>query len=596
METKFEVGWDLSPIFTSPEDPKIDETLKLAHSLVLEIELFRGKINSSDMTPVKLKELLDQVGEVSSIYMEVYGYANLVTSVNQENKPGIILRNKAMVALNKTRQKTAFVTIELGDLLADRGEEFLHSPLLSNYKHYLEKVQRAHDYRLSETEEQLIIEKNLYGISEWSKLQQQWLSTRKFVVQGKEVGWSEGRGLFTHNNHAVRREALTTLKGGLKRDQEVYASALRSICGDHVADSKRRGYKDPLEPALVANDISQEMLANMFEVIGANVHLYQRFLKLKARMMGTGDRLRGEDLEAPLPSDNGGSSISWEQTKTWMVDTYGSFDPELGSIVENMFDRNRIDASPRPTKVAGAFCSTWYRGKTTYVLQSFTNTMDDALTLAHELGHAVHGHLASQSQVFLSHRAPMVLAETASEFGRMLFVEKVLSEAKAQTKRNVLFKSLEEIVMAIFEVGTRFHFEADLYATIEQGGYLDGDKITELFQKAREKYFGESIDWLPEQFYQWCWKPHYYMPNFRFYNFPYVFAELIVLALYNSYRQEGEAFVPRYKAFLATGNAKSPEEMVHELGFDLADKKFWEMGFVEIERLLDELEEIERSR
>jgi oligoendopeptidase F len=215
--------------------------------------------------------------------------------------------------------------------------------------------------------------------------------------------------------------------------------------------------------------------------------------------------------------------------------------------------------------------------------------MSNIITLAHEMGHAVHAHLASAKQTYINLRAPMVLAETASEFGKMFFIDKIIKEAPTDDiRKSILFNHLQRIFNVVFEVGSRTRFEEKLYKAVENGTYLSADKITELFWEARNLYFGDTVKWLPEQAYHWCWKPHYYMHDIRFYNYPYVFGELLVLALYNKFLEEGASFIPKYKAFLASGCSKSPAKNVKDLGVDLTSPEFWELGFTEIRRLLAE--------
>jgi oligoendopeptidase F len=87
-------------------------------------------------------------------------------------------------------------------------------------------------------------------------------------------------------------------------------------------------------------------------------------------------------------------------------------------------------------------------------------------------------------------------------------------------------------------------------------------------------------------------KPHYYLPNFRFYNYPYVYAEMFVYALYQKYLEEGKAFVPKFKKMLAAGSSISPVDISKIVGFDVTAPDFWELGMKQFERLLGILEKI----
>ncbi|MHA2101922.1 MAG: M3 family metallopeptidase [Candidatus Hodarchaeales archaeon] len=585
--------WDLSVLFSDTEDPKINETIKTAEKLLSEfVAKYYGKITSENNSPYFVLELLRQLEIIFEPLDELMLFVQLETAVNQQNKEALALLAKTQKILSKFNKQIAFVNLELGELLTKKDQTFIDSDDLASYRHYLEKISRNHKHKLTEAEEKLIIEKDQNGVNEWEKLQNIWLSTRKFSLKtnGEEqkFSWSMGYGNFSSPDRALRLQAIKNVLGGLGKDKELFAFALRAICNNHVIDSEKRNYSSPLAPSLYQNDISEEMLMKMFSAIEKNVDLVQEFILLKAKINGT-EKLRGEDFDAP-PIGDGSSSIDWDNAQKFILQCYTEFDKEIGAFVQDMYSRNRIEALPREAKSAGAFCSYLFREKSSFIFQSFNNNIDGANELAHEMGHAIHGYLASTAQNYTSFHPPAVLEETASEFGRMLFIEKYLEQSQDENeKKNLLFKSVQDLMETIFEVGSRFWFEESLYKSTTEGEFLSPDKIDSLYWEARNKYFGDTVEWHPEQAYHWCWKPHYYISNSRFYNYPYVFAELIVLGLYSKYREEGESFVPQYKEFLKAGGSESPETIAKMIGLDLNSEEFWISGLKEIRRLFEEL-------
>lgn len=257
-----------------------------------------------------------------------------------------------------------------------------------------------------------------------------------------------------------------------------------------------------------------------------------------------------------------------------------------------MFDMELIDASPRKGKLGGAYSSPNYITKECYILQSYNNTMEDVSILAHELGHAIHGNLVMKAQPLMNYYNSLCIMECASEFARFLVVDKLKTTVSEEAKKKILFQQLEDLCILVYEVASRIIFEKSLYKSIEDGDYLDADKITKLFAQSRRKYFSEFIEFLPEQDLDWMWKPHYFRSEPRFYNYPYVFAELTVLSLYNKYKKEGDDFKPKFQKFLAAGSSRSPEQLVKDMGMDLTDKQFWQMGFDEIRNILNEVKSL----
>jgi len=169
--------------------------------------------------------------------------------------------------------------------------------------------------------------------------------------------------------------------------------------------------------------------------------------------------------------------------------------------------------------------------------------------------------------------------------------EKLLFEAKTtEEKQAILAHVLDEFGMAAFQVSARVFFEQSMYDAIERGEFLDGEKIAKLWVSARDRIYGDSVDWLDVMMWEWTMKPHYYIANYRFYNYPYVFAQLFVFALYRIYKEEGKEFVPKLKRLLASGSSKSPLDLAMELGFDITKEAFWEKGMQQAREFIGMLE------
>jgi oligoendopeptidase F len=232
-------------------------------------------------------------------------------------------------------------------------------------------------------------------------------------------------------------------------------------------------------------------------------------------------------------------------------------------------------------------------GQSAYILQSFNGRIGDVYTQAHELGHAVHAYLRSKAKQKPSNfPAVSCVAETGSVFGELLLTERLLSKAKTKEERQaILTNLLDEFGMAAFQVSARVFFEQSMYDAIKQGKFLDGETVAKLWVAARDKIYGDSVDWLDVMKWEWTMKPHYYIANYRFYNYPYVFAQLFVFALYRLYKEQGRSVIPKLKRLLAAGSSKSPRELAIELGFDITDEAFWEKGMTQAQEFIRMLEE-----
>ncbi len=592
VETK-EIAWDLTLIFKTNEE--IQQTIETAKYEAEMIEKdYRGKINSANTTANDLLRLFERIESLEEKSEGLFFYGQLKVSADQTNKEALELQNTLKNFRLGIKKKIAFVKIELGKLLESK-DEFLQLPILTKYQHYMEKIRRKHKHNLSEPQEQLILEKDLNGVIAWSQFRAEWLGGKPFkaLIDTKEKTffWSEAQGLMRSPDRTNRKNTIIAVMDALKEDGDIFSASLRSICANHVTMAKRRNF-DTMASSLITNDISQEMIDNLYAAIEDNLDIFHEILLLKAKVLGT-EKLLGEDLWAPIHQQGEDSEkITWNKAKEIVTGILNDFEEEFGKIANKMFEEHHIDASPRKGKRGGAFCSTNDYAKECFILQSFNDTFDDLSTLAHEMGHAIHGYLSLEAQTLLNQDISFCIAECASEFVRFLLIDKMKEVVADSQKSTILFNHLEDLAIVIFEVGSRTQFEKSLYSAIEAGEYLNTEKISDLFLKSRTDYFGDAIEFLPQQTYDWMWKPHYFRIDLRFYNYPYVFAELIVLALYNKFKSEGDSFKPKFKAFLAAGSSKSPQELVKDMGMDLTRKEFWQMGLDEIRVILRDVKNL----
>jgi len=590
--TENEMIWDLSQLVENTEPTSIQKKLE---SMVTEAEkardVYHGKIGSLDVKG--LLELLEMKDTYILKFEGVIMYCRLMYSADSTDDVAKQLNDAARRAYMKVGQAFAFIDIELGKVLAE-NRSLITDPVLAEYKHYLERIVRRVPHMLSETEERLIIIKDKNGINAWGMLQSDWLSTRTFDIEiegeTKTLPYGKIIGLYQSPNRDLRKRSNQTVYENLGKDEIVWSSAIRAVCEDHLRMCELRKYPTPLTQSLIANDVDQQTIDSLMRTIEKNVGLYQRYLGLKAKLMGL-DKLANYDMVAPLPNAPD-MDYDWKEARKEVVSAYIGFDEEMGGWVDEMFERRHIDGEIRKGKSSGAFCASWLAGKSAYILQSFNQRVGDVYTQAHELGHAIHAYLGSRVQKPSNYEIGSCIAETGSIFGELLLTERWLSKAKTkEEKQAILANILDEFGMAAFQVSARVFFEQSMYDAIKRGKFLDGETVAKLWVAARDKIYGDSINWLDVMKWEWTMKPHYYIANYRFYNYPYVFAQLFVFALYQLYKEQGERFIPKLKRLLAAGSSKSPRELGAELGFDITDETFWEKGMKQAEKFIDMLEE-----
>jgi oligoendopeptidase F len=594
---KKEIVWDLSEMFRSTTDASvqkaIDDLTMLADDFA---KRYQGKIKG--LSAKELLECIKNFEECFAKLEQIRAFAYLSFMANMTLPDTQLLRDKVNKTKAEIDKMLAFFNIEIGNLVHENPET-VNEQILQNYRHFLERLRRQNRHQLSEVEETLIIEKDQFGISAWEELQGKWLNTRTFEVEveGKKkiLSFSEAVGLLFNPNRSTRESATKSIYSLLGKDGEIFSAALRNICNDWLSVCERRKYDSPMEASLISNDIDHQTINNLLAIVGNHTDLYHRYLNLKAKILKL-PKLGGHDMWAPI-SDAPHIKFDYDTAKNLVIEAYKRFDEDYAFAVKDMFVKNHIDATPRLGKANGAFSWDWYEGKSAFILTSFTEALYDIYTLAHELGHATHTYYYARNQTILNcgtdTTQPMIVAETASIFGELLLTDLLLNHAESEQERKaIICHVLDGGGSTIFRVTASTWFEQSLYAAIKRGEFLDYKTICRYWVEARDKIFGEAVEFLDEAEAAWASTPHYYMPNFRFYNYPYVYAQLFVYALYQKYLEEGKGFVPKFKKALSAGCSISPVEIGNIVGLDVTDTHFWKLGLKQYEHFLEELEKV----
>ncbi len=314
-----------------------------------------------------------------------------------------------------------------------------------------------------------------------------------------------------------------------------------------------------------------------------NAPVFQRFFRLKARSLGV-DKLRRYDIYAPVTKS--AKTYAFDQAAEMVLDSFASFHPDFGKLAQRVFDQNHLDSEIRKGKQSGAFCASVTPEMTPWVKLNYQGRAEDVATMAHELGHAIHAMLAEKHSVFTFHSS-LPLAETASTFGEMMLVDRMLtSETDEAVRRDLLFRQVDDAYATIMRQAFFAQFEKQAHEMVMNN--IPVDEISAAYMENLKEQFGEAVELSEEFKWEWVSIPHIY--HTPFYVYAYAFGQLLVLALYQQYKAEGDAFKPRYLKFLSAGGSKAPAGICAEAGIDIRSEKFWQGGFDVLSKLVDELE------
>lgn len=586
------VTWNLTDLYDSMKDPKIEQDLAKGEELAKSFEITYKPIFETPPAAEKfpMGEMMEKLKELS-ILLTKPGVFSHLSFAAKTNDPAIgAFMQKMQVRLTNIQQHLIFFDVMWNKMDEALAEAIMNREDLLEYKHYLEHSRVYAPYTLKEGEEKVLSIKSNTGASAFSRLFDETINNIVFKIEedGKEVEKNETEvlALFHSPDRDTRKRASLSLEEGLKRNSHVLTYIYNIILADMRSSMQIRGYKHPMTPRNMSNETDLESIQNLIASTKESYPIAHRYYELKKRMLGL-DELMDYDRYAPISTDD--AKISWDDCKKIVLEGYYAFSEKAGQVAERAFDENWIDAETREGKQGGGFCCSTTPDLHPYVLVNFTGSMRDVMTVAHELGHALHQHLAAERVGILESSAPLTMAETASVFGEMLIFEKILENEKDPKKRiGLLAGKIDDNFATVYRQIAMTDFELLAHETGLKDGELSSETLSDLWMKANGDFYGKSVTLTNAYRQGWKYIPHFV--HSPFYCYAYAYAQLFVLTLYQKYKEDKEAFIPKYYEILSLGGSKKPEEIAGIMGLDIKEKSFWKGGFALLDEFVKQLE------
>ncbi len=585
------IAWDLGDLYDGMDDPALRADLETAEQRANHFERkYRGTVFSEEGTPsAKLLEALADYEAILEQVGRAVAYVHLLHAAQSDDPKRGALLQSVRERSTAIRKHLIFFELEWLDVPDGAAEVLLGRPEISRYRHYLEKERKLRPHRLSEPEEKILDEKANTGSRAFVRLFDETLSAARFKVscdgEVKEMNEQQVLALLYHPDRSQRAAASEGFTEGLRSYRQLLTYIFNVVVLDHKVDDGLRSFPTPMASRNLSNEIDQEVVDTLLAASESGHDIVQRYYRFKARLLGV-DRLFDYDRYAPTFAD--APSYDWTRCRQIVEAAYADFDGRAGEIVGAFFRKSWIDADPRLGKRGGAFCSSTVPSVHPYVLVNYTDRMRDVMTVAHELGHGIHQSLASE-RGYLQCDAPLTLAETASVFGEMLVFHRLMElETDPEVRLSLLCGKLEDAFATAFRQVVLTRFEQKLHAARREEGELSTERIGDLWMQANRPMHGDAVELTENYSLWWIYIPHFI--HTRFYCYAYAFGELLVLALYQKYREEGRAFVPRYFSLLAAGGSEVPDVLLKEMGVDITDAGFFAGGLTVLRELLEEAE------
>ena len=537
--------WDLAPLVDNDPEHGVDRQLEEARDRATAFaEAHAGRV--AELDAESLRAAMRELEAIYELIGKAASYASLRFSTDTADPTRGALLQRMQELATEIETKLLFFELEWAALDDARADELLAADGLDFARHYLRSARRYRPHLLSEPEEKILAEKSISSHSAWSRLFGELVSALRVDLDGEEQTLDMALARLQDPDREARRSAAEAVSVALEPGLRTRAFIFNTLAHDKSVEDRLRRYPHWLAARNLANEASDESVMALITAVRARYDIPQRWYRLKAKLLGV-DRIADYDRAAPvLPED---VSFSFGEARELVLETYDAFSPEAGRVVRRFFDEHWIDAPVRPHKRGGAFCSYTVPSVHPYVLLNFTARRRDVLTMAHELGHGLHAALAQPQGVF-HQSTPLTLAETASVFGETLVFGRLLDAATTDDERlSLLAERIDGAIATVFRQMAMNRFEHLFHTGRRTEGELSVDRINEFWVEAQSELFGDSVEITEGYHSWWSYVPHFI--NTPGYVYAYAYGQLLALSAYGRYREQGEAFVPRYLELLA---------------------------------------------
>ncbi len=586
------IRWDLSAIHQDAEEARAAWAEQLTDAAAFQ-ERWRGRVGELDEE--QLAHLLDELSQLLSRSLATASYAQLRQFADSGVAENQDLSQAAEEADVQFTNLTRFFKLEWQALPPEIASRLAQSTPRARGRHFLERLTEQATHSLSAEVEEALAERATAAVSAWKQLFGQTTSdiTAQFAIgdePARVCTIADLRAYQHHESSEVRRRAMAALHSAAEPWTAVLAKVYDTLVGDRLMQDRLRHFvsagpdpqPQPMQQANAANDLPDSIVDTMIEAVERNYGTAHRYFRVKAQLMGL-EKLLLSDVRAPLGPVR---ECRFDEGRDLILDAMRGFSPRAEEILSSFFDERRIDAEPRAGKQSGAFCDGVAQNRAAFVLTNYTDLVQDAEVLAHELGHGLHAALAKQRQGQLVYESGLGLAEVASTFNEMVLFDHLLArESDPRARLGLISARVERSFTSIFSQTMMTRYEQRAYAAKIRGESLNRDRLAAVWREESQRYYGENVVAPPGARFTWSLVPHFIYA--RFYTYSYVFAHLVSLALYDTYLKDRAALVPRYFELLAAGGSQPPTELLLALDIDLSNPRWVDQGFALINSWID---------
>ncbi|QFT89937.1 Oligoendopeptidase F, plasmid [Bacillus sp. THAF10] len=584
MTTKtYSETWDLDVFFQGGS--KSEQFHTYLTEIQSDLQEFEKQIQA--FTSDNLEEVLSSYENVVKKVVQSSAFIGCLLAQDVTDKEAAQLQGKIAQLHAKLQVQLGALDEKLVEIDEATWATLLQKDVFQPLEYILNERRRRAGDKLPAAQEKLVTSLAVDGYHAWGKLYNSIVGSIKVSVEengvNKELSVGQAHNRFSNGDRAIRKKIANAWEIAWEGQADTIAAALNHLGGFRLQVYEQRRWDSVLKEPLENNRMKQETLDMMWQVITDNKGMLKKYLERKASLLGL-EKLNMYDVSAPLSAEE--TILSYQEGAEFITEQFAKFGPELTKFTEKAFEDRWIEAEDRAGKRPGGFCTSFPVSGESRIFMTYSGTLSNVSTLAHELGHAFHQH-AMHGVPTLNRFYASNVAETASTFAEMIVADAAVKYAKDEEEKiSLLEDKIQRSVAFYMNIHARFLFETRFYEE-RRNGLVSVEKLNELMVEAQKEAYCDALGEYDHTF--WASKMHFFITQVPFYNFPYTFGYLFSLGIYTQALEEGTNYEEKYMALLKDTASMTVEDLaMKHLGVDLTKRDFWEKA---VHKSLEDVEE-----
>lgn len=568
--------WDLATLYyRSENDPQIEKDIQTAEKAYKK---FAKTYRNSDFT-TSVQTLKKALTDLEAL-----------TAMPERRKPGryfsfrhvlnandsVAEKRLALLSdrLTKTGNELLFFEIELGAVPKEQQKVFLTAPELQQFRYYLERVFLEAKHTLTEAEEKILNLKSGPSSGMWVAATEKILSNRSVTYKGKTIPVNEALERLDLLPSKEKPKFWSLIVAEMEQLSEFAEAELNAVMTDKKIEDELRGYKKPYSATVEAYEDDLKSVEALVEAVsGKGFKLSQKFYQLKAAYTG----VKQLDYSQKYDSIGTATSIPYAQAVEICRDVFYGLKDTYGEVFDSMLERGQIDVYPKAGKRGGAFMSDSVN-LPTHVFLNHTDDARSLQTLAHEMGHAIHGERSKTQTPFYQGHS-ITTAETASTLFENFVFRAVYEQANEADKRVMLHQKIAQNIATIQRQIACFNYELELNNRVRTEGSLTREELRSMMVRHMEAYLGKSVKVNPSDGYIYVYWSHI---RYGFYVYTYTFGILMSNLMAARYHED-PGYIKEIDTFLTSGSSASVPDIFKSIGINTKQLSTFELGLKELE-------------